>query len=257
MEKNISVENEISNYSNLELNDSKITKYSNPTLTRQEVKIPIKMTIKGYSFFKRSFDILFSFLSIVILSPIFIIAMIIMICSFTYSVIFKDKRIGKNGKSFNVYKFRTMYDDAEKNIEKYLNKEQIKMWNDERKLINDPRVSKIGKILRKTSIDELPQLFNILIGNMSFIGNRPITERELNENYYQSEKDILLTSKPGLSGYWQVYGRENANYKNGKRQELELEYYKHRSLSFDLLLIFKTIPAVFQHHETDCKKIKH
>lgn len=256
MEKNVSIDNNFLNSSNNSTKDSIISKNMHPALTREEIKISIKKTIKGYYFFKRSFDVFFSFLFIIILSPLFLLTTIIMLCSFTYPIIFKDKRIGKNGKIFNVYKFRTMYNDAEKNIEKYLNKEQIKIWEDERKLVNDPRVSKIGKILRKTSIDELPQLFNIFIGNMSFIGNRPIIERELNVNYYESERNILLTSKPGLSGYWQVYGRENANYKNGKRQELELEYYKHRSLSFDLLLVFKTIPAVFKHHETDCKKIK-
>ena len=202
---------------------------------------------KTYDFFKRFFDILFSTLSIIILSFLFLIIVILIAINSPGKVIFKDKRVGRNHKEINVYKFRTMYVDAEANIEKYMSKEEIEKWKIERKIDNDKRITKIGKILRKTSLDELPQLFNIFIGNMSFVGPRPVARNELDANYTKEEQNALLSVKPGLTGYWQAYGRSDVTYKNRKRQEMELAYLRKRSLFFDLKLIFLTIPAVLNH----------
>lgn len=202
---------------------------------------------KTYDFFKRFFDILFSTLSIIILSFLFLIIVILIAINSPGKVIFKDKRVGRNHKEINVYKFRTMYVDAEANIEKYMSKEEIEKWKIERKIDNDKRITKIGKILRKTSLDELPQLFNIFIGNMSFVGPRPVARNELDANYTKEEQNALLSVKPGLTGYWQAYGRSNVTYENRKRQEMELAYLRKRSLFFDLKLIFITIPAVLNH----------
>lgn len=200
-----------------------------------------------YDFFKRFFDILFSTLSIIILSFLFLIIVILIAINSPGKVIFKDKRVGKNNKEINVYKFRTMYADAETNIEKYMTREEIEKWKIERKIDNDKRITKIGKILRKTSLDELPQLFNIFIGNMSFVGPRPVARNELDANYTKEEQNALLSVKPGLTGYWQACGRSDVTYENRKRQEMELAYLGKRSLFFDLKLIFLTIPAVLNH----------
>ena len=136
-----------------------------------------------------------------------------------------------------------MYYDAESNIDKYLTPEQKETWLRERKLDNDPRITKLGRILRKTSLDELPQLFNILFGSMSVVGPRPISTKEL-DNFTDEELEILFTAKPGLTGYWQVYGRSDVDFESGERQRLELEYFSKRSFWFDIGLIFKTIPSV-------------
>lgn len=197
-----------------------------------------------YFFSKYTFDFLVSLISIIILLPAFIIIGIIVKCSSKGPIFFVDKRVGKNEKMIGVLKFRTMYVDAETNIEKYLSPEQIKAWKEERKLENDPRITKIGNFLRKSSLDELPQLFNILIGQMSIVGPRPISKREYDAYYNDEEKKILSTARPGLTGYWQVYGRNEVDYASGERSKLTMEYFKKRSLLLDLKIIFKTFAVV-------------
>ncbi len=211
-----------------------------------------KFVVKGgkiYEFFKRIFDIFASLIAIIILSPLFLIVAIIVKLTSRGPILFKDKRIGKNGKPIIVYKFRTMYIDAEKRIKEYLSKEDYETWCIERKLENDPRITKLGRILRKTSIDELPQLFNILFGSMSFVGPRPICEQELYENYSENERAILLCARPGLTGYWQTHGRSMVSYNSRKRQTLELEYFKLRSIWFDIKLILLTVVVLFKFNE--------
>lgn len=197
-----------------------------------------------YFFSKYTFDFFVSLISIIILLPAFIIIGIIVKCSSKGPIFFVDKRVGKNEKMIGVLKFRTMYVDAETNIEKYLSPEQIKAWKEERKLENDPRITKIGNFLRKSSLDELPQLFNILVGQMSIVGPRPISKREYDAYYNDEEKKILSTARPGLTGYWQVYGRNEVDYASGERSKLTMEYFKKRSLLLDLKIIFKTFAVV-------------
>ena len=136
--------------------------------------------------------------------------------------------------------------DADTNPDKYLNKKQMKQWKKERKVSNDPRVTKFGKVLRKTSLDELPQLFNILFGSISFVGPRPITESELNKNFTEEEKIKLLSVKPGLTGNWAVSGRNKNEYKDHSRQTLELAYVDKASLKTDLNIIIRTFAAVLR-----------
>ncbi len=202
---------------------------------------------KAYYFFKRLFDVVSSFLVICLFSWLILPLFIIQIFVTKGHPIFKDSRIGKNGKPFNVLKFRSMYFDAETNIDKYLSQEQKKQWIEERKLDDDPRITSFGRFLRKTSLDELPQLFNILFGSMSVVGYRPMSEREYFSHFNKYERKILATAKPGLTGNWQVYGRGSADFESGERQKLEMNYFLKRSLIFDLTLIFKTIPAVLKH----------
>ncbi len=214
--------------------------------TNQQSTIIVKGG-KMYAFSKRAFDIVSSFCVILLISLLLLILFIIQIFVTKGHPIFKDKRIGKNGKVINVYKFRSMYYDAETNIDKYLTAEQKEIWLKERKLNNDPRITSFGRILRKTSLDELPQLFNILFGSMSVVGYRPMSKRELDLNFTDEERYVLSHAKPGLTGYWQVYGRSDVDFESGKRQKLEMEYFSKRGFWFDLTLIFKTIPAVLKH----------
>ena len=210
-------------------------------------RIPEK--IKGnlwYDLTKRVFDFISSLLVIFMISPILLIIFIIQLFVTKGHPIFFDKRVGKKGKDIVVYKFRSMYYDAESNIDKYLTPEQKETWLRERKLDDDPRITKFGKFIRKTSLDELPQLFNILFGSMAVVGPRPIARKELS-NFSSDELEVLFKAKPGLTGYWQVYGRSDVDFESGERQKLELEYFSKRGFWFDFGLIFKTIPAVLKH----------
>ena len=210
-----------------------------------------KIVIKGsrtYLFFKRVLDIVVSFISIVFLMAtlIFPIISVLVLISTRGQVIFKDERMGLNKKKIRIYKFQTMFSDAETNLDKYLDENQKKKWQKERKLDDDPRVTKLGKFLRKTSLDELPQLFNILGGSLSLVGPRPITKQELESNFTEYEQNQLMKVKPGLTGYWQVKDRSLATYESGERQKEELYYLPRRGLWFDFKIILLTIPAIFK-----------
>ena len=155
-----------------------------------------------------------------------------------------DNRLKKNGKPFRLPKFRSMYKDAETHPEKYFTNEQLETWKKERKVDRDPRITPFGRFLRKSSLDELPQVFCIFIGKMSVVGPRPITQKELDANYTKEEQEVLMSTRPGLISNWGVNGRNNVAYDNGERQRLELEYFQKRSLWYDFKLIFKSIGVV-------------
>ncbi len=194
-----------------------------------------------YCFIKRFFDILCSFLGIILLSWLFLIIAILVKCTSKGPVFYGHKRIGKKGKEFKVYKFRTMKNDP-RPIEEILTPEQLEEYKRDYKVTNDPRITKVGKFLRKTSLDELPQLFNILIGNMSIIGWRPILQEELDK--YGDLKDLLIKVKPGLTGFWASHGRSDTTY--DERIKMELYYVVKRGLFFDIRVFFDTIFAVFR-----------
>lgn len=193
-----------------------------------------------YDFVKRFADILCSAIAIILLSPFFIIISIAIKATSKGPVIFVHKRVGKNGKEIGIYKFRSMVMNAEALIEKFT-PEQKEEFQKNFKLENDPRITKIGKILRKTSLDELPQLFNILKGDLSIVGPRPIMEVET--EIYGKYKDMLLSVKPGLTGFWAANGRSDTSYK--RRRAMETYYVKNRSLLLDIKIIFKTVISVF------------
>lgn len=194
-----------------------------------------------YRIIKRILSILFSVISIIVLSPLFIIISLIVKISSKGSVFFIHERIGLKGKKFKLIKFRTMVDNAEDMIASF-NPEQKKEWEENFKLKDDPRITKIGKFLRKTSLDELPQLINILKGDMSFVGPRPIVEDEL--SWYGDNKEKLLSVKPGLTGWWAVNGRSDVPYP--ERCDLELYYVDHFSFGLDLKIIIKTFVAIIK-----------
>ena len=202
-----------------------------------------------YLFVKRVFDIIGSIIGIVILIPVTVAVWIARIALKENDgpLFYEQLRYGKNGKMFRMYKYRSMCMNADKKLEKYLEeneeKEDVKYYKKYKKFKEDPRVTKLGKILRKTSIDELPQVINILFGQMSFIGPRPYLSRE-NEDIGSVFNEIVSV-KPGLTGYWQVRGRSNATFED--RIKLDLYYIEHQSLLLDAKIFFKTFKAVLKH----------
>ncbi|MDD7161951.1 MAG: sugar transferase [Candidatus Ornithospirochaeta sp.] len=189
---------------------------------------------------KRLFDIIVSFLGLLILSPLFLLLTILIKCDSKGPVFFIQKRVGRNGKKFGIFKFRTMRINAEELIASFT-PEQLKEWKENFKLKNDPRITRVGKFLRNTSLDELPQLINIFIGNMSLVGPRPIVEEEL--EWYGEKKNVLLSVRPGLTGWWATNGRSEVSYP--ERCDYELYYVYNCSLLLDIKILFKTFSAVF------------
>jgi lipopolysaccharide/colanic/teichoic acid biosynthesis glycosyltransferase/tyrosine-protein phosphatase YwqE len=195
-----------------------------------------------YFITKRLFDIIASLLGLIVISPIFILIGILIRLEDGGAPLFKQERIGKNGKTFKLYKFRSMVKNADEILYKMLEEdtEQTREYKINKKMINDPRITKIGKILRKTSLDEVPQLINVFKGEMSLIGNRPYLPREKEDmgKYY----DDIIKSKPGITGYWQISGRSNITFK--ERLKLESFYSNNINLKMDIKIFFKTFYVV-------------
>lgn len=192
-----------------------------------------------YEFFKRFFDIILSVLALIVLSPLFLVIGIIIKCNDGGPVFFKQIRLTKGGKKFYMYKFRSMCVDAESKLDSLLDKNQ--MEGPAFKMENDPRITKIGKFIRKTSIDELPQLFNIIRGEMTIVGPRPPLLREVKQYtpYHMHRLDV----KTGLSCYRECYGRSNI-HDFDEWVESDLKYIRERSLWVDLKVILLTIKVV-------------
>lgn len=196
-----------------------------------------------YRAVKRAFDICFSAGAFaVLLVPGILLGAAISLDS-PGGPLFRQVRIGKNGKEIRIFKFRSMYSDAHSNPEKYLSKNQLLEWRKEQKVESDPRVTRIGRFIRKTSLDEVPQFINVLIGDMSVIGPRPVTLKETYE--FGEDRDEVLSVRPGITGWWQVNDRNEATWENGKRQELELWYVRNMSVAMDAKVFFLTFCAIF------------
>ena len=194
---------------------------------------------------KRAIDILLSTAAIILLLPIWLLIALAIKIESKGPVIHKTKRLGKNGTFFIKYKFRTMVPNGEEVLQRLLksNPKLREEYEANYKIRNDPRVTRVGKFLRKTSLDELPQFFNILKGEMSLVGPRDIIPPELEQRYGHC-KEKFLSVKPGLTGLWQVSGRSKLPYE--KRVELDMYYIDHQSLWLDLKILVKTIPAVLK-----------
>ena len=194
-----------------------------------------------YEFFKRCFDIVLALLALIILFvPLLIIALVIVIDSPGASPIFVQRRVGKNGRVFNFYKFRSMVPNAESMLKNLLDKNE--MTGPVFKMKEDPRITRIGKFIRSCSIDELPQLINIIKGDMSFVGPRPAIVREV-EQYTDREKQRLCII-PGLTCYWQIQPKRN-DLSFEEWLDLDLKYIRERNFFLDIKIIFKTVGAVF------------
>lgn len=194
---------------------------------------------------KRTFDIMAGLIGCIALIPLTIIVYILNKINKENGPIFYEQlRIGKDGKYFRIYKFRSMVIGADKILNEYLEKNpEAKIeWEENRKLDKDPRITKTGKFLRETSLDELPQVLNLLNSTMSLIGPRPVVDGEIDN--YGENKEKFLSVKPGLTGYWQVNGRSSTNYKD--RMKMELYYVENQSLWLDIKIFFKTFISVIK-----------
>lgn len=211
------------------------------------LKIPTKSYRKRlerpetYKFVKRFFDIVLASIGMIVLSPIFLIISLAIKLESKGPIFFKHTRIGKDGKIIKIYKFRSMVNNAEDMIKEFT-PEQMKEYRENYKLTNDPRITKVGKFLRKTSLDELPQLINIIKGDLSIIGPRPVVADELKKYGTNTRKFLSVT--PGLTGYWAANGRSCTSYE--QRMQMELFYIDNLSLKMDIKVFFKTIEAVIK-----------
>lgn len=194
-----------------------------------------------YDFVKRVFDIVWSLIGLIVLSPVFIILSILVKTTSEGPVFFAHKRVGKGGKTIKIYKFRSMVTNAEELIRQFT-PEQKAEYEKNFKLENDPRITKVGNFMRKTSLDELPQLINILKGDISIVGPRPVMDVET--KIYGNYRNMLLSVKPGLTGFWAANGRSHTTYT--RRRAMEIYYVKNRSVLLDLKIIFKTFISVFK-----------
>ena len=201
-----------------------------------------KNVSKTYVVIKRSIDIVLSILGLLIVSPIFLFITVFYLFGESKGpLIFKQKRFGKDGNIFYIYKFRSMVVNADEKLKS--NKELYGQYlknNYKLEQFDDPRITKVGRVLRKTSLDELPQLINVLKGEMSIVGPRPIVKDELKE--YKHLKGDFLSVKPGITGYWQICGRSDVGYP--ERVDLELYYIYNQALLLDIKIILKTIIVV-------------
>ena len=202
----------------------------------------------GYRFVKRTFDIGLSFCVCAVgLIPGAVL------CAFIAAdtkgaPLYAHERAGRFGRPIHLLKFRSMVADAD-DVEKYLTPAQIEEWHRERKVTNDPRITKLGRVLRKTSLDELPQFFNVLVGQLSVIGPRAITYEELG-NYTHEQQVQVLAVPQGITGAWQSGPRNLATFENGLRQEFELAYARGANLKADWRVFFKTFSVMFGKNKT-------
>lgn len=197
-----------------------------------------------YLFVKRAFDIVASGIFLLLFSWLYLILAVCVKLSDGGPVFYRHKRLGKNGKVIYIPKFRSMKKNADK-IEEMLTPEQLEQYKREYKIDNDPRITKLGNFLRKTSLDELPNIWSIFKGDISVIGPRPLMPDEV-ESKYGDQADKLLSVKPGMIGWWAANGRSNCTYDSGERQKLELYYVDNCSIRLDIKIIFKTIVSVFK-----------
>lgn len=216
----------------------------NEGVVEMEENYSVSLSDKGYAIFKRTFDIIVSLIGILITILILIFVKILyLIKGDKYPIILKQKRIGLNGKIFELYKIRSMIPNAEEYLLNTLLKEDEKIREEylkNKKIENDPRITKIGKVIRKLSIDEFPQFINVLKGDMSMIGPRPYLPYE-KEDMGECYKDIIKV-KPGITGPWQVSGRNNVSFE--KRILIDKEYSQNKSFKTDFKIFFQTFSTV-------------
>ena len=216
------------------------------TIVEQDLKEKTDVGKVVYGVFKRIIDILGGVVGVILLIPVTIGVYIArkILKEDDGPLFYEQLRYGKGGKQFRIYKFRSMCMNADKRLKEYLdqNDEAKKEFEENHKLKNDPRITKIGNVLRKTSIDELPQLINVLKGDMSLIGPRPVVDGEIEK--YGENKNKFLSVRPGITGYWAANGRSDISY--NERIKMELYYVDNISFKLDVKIFFKTISSVIK-----------
>ena len=197
-----------------------------------------------YKFFKRLFDIFVGLLGLIILVPVTMIIKIAYVCTGDYHrIIYGQTRVGKEGKEFRIYKFRSMVWNADEELQTLLKKKKYReQWERYQKIDNDPRITKVGKIIRSGSIDEMPQFLNVFLGQMSLIGPRPLIPGELKAHKGDPKKYYAV--RPGITGYWTTRGRSDVDYED--RLKMEYYYVDNQSFALDIKIFFRTIKAVFR-----------
>jgi len=225
---------------NINFLNSNILEYSN--IRRNTIQIQNKLLIKRNLFIKNSFDKITLLFILPFFAIIHLIIGIVIKLNDGGRIFFKQKRLGKDGKVFEVYKYRTMVENGNEILEEYLKKypDEKEYYELYHKYKDDPRITKVGKFLRATSLDELPQILNVLQGDMSLVGPRPYMTTESQK--LGSNKEFILRTKPGITGLWQVNGRNNLSFQ--ERNELEVWYIKNWSLWADFVILVKTIKVV-------------
>lgn len=191
---------------------------------------------------KRGLDVFISIFALLLIWPVMLV-IALLVRRDGGPAFFAQSRVGRNGRLFKLYKFRSMKVGADK-LEDILSPEELELYRKEYKLQNDPRVTKLGNFLRKSSLDELPQLWNIIRGDMSLVGPRPLLPSELTGNYTPEERQQLMSMQPGLTGYWQAMSRNESSYVTGERQQQELYYVGRVSFKMDMKIIFMTVKRV-------------
>lgn len=191
---------------------------------------------------KRVLDVVISVMALLVIWPLMLIIALV-VKSDGGPAFFAQSRVGRNGRLFKVYKFRSMKLGADR-LEDSLSAEELAEYRKEYKLQNDPRVSKFGNFLRRSSMDELPQLWNIIRGDMSLVGPRPLLPSELTTNYTPEERQMLMSVAPGLTGYWQAVARNESSYATGERQKQELYYIGRVSFWMDVKIVLMTVKRV-------------
>lgn len=219
----------------MSINTTQKSETENPSISQ-------KIKVGTYEFVKRTFDLVCGLIGCLLMLPIALVVKIsYMLTGDFKSIFYTQKRIGKNGKIIGIYKFRSMVHNADEILKELLKDPKYKKeWDENQKFENDPRITKVGKILRKTSLDEIPQFINVVNNDMSLIGPRPLVEGELDA--HKGNHEIYEKVKPGITGWWACNGRSATTYK--KRLELEYYYVNNRSLLLDIKCIVKTITAV-------------
>lgn len=223
---------------------SEYAKNNSIDTSSNDLTIEVENQKVTYLISKRLLDIIGAIIGLIILSLVLlVVALLIKIEDPKGPIFFAQKRVGKNGKEFKMYKFRSMVTDAETKLEELLKYNEVEgaMF----KMKDDPRVTKVGKFIRKTSIDELPQLFNVLKGDMSLVGPRPPLPREVKEYSKYDMQRLLVT--PGCTGLWQVSGRSKLGF--NEMVELDIEYIKNRSIRTDINIILKTFLIIFKNDD--------
>lgn len=198
----------------------------------------------GYRVVKRAFDIAMGVAVLAVaaaLLPLTLTVLVVVAAQTGGSPIYVQERVGRGGRPLRIYKVRTMVADSD-DVEKHLSPDQLEQWRRERKVDADPRIVPVGHVLRKTSLDELPQFLNVLAGQMSVIGPRPITHDEL--AWFGEDAALMLSVPPGITGWWQVSSRNDATFESGARQELELHYARNASLGLDVRIFFMTFASM-------------
>lgn len=197
--------------------------------------------IRLYSVTKKSMDLILSFIGLILLIPVFLILAILVKLDSKGPVFYAHTRKGKNRSDIKIYKFRTMYSNSDEIFESFSD-EQKEEYYKNFKLDNDPRVTKVGDFLRRTSLDEIPQLANVLKGDLSLVGPRPIVEKEICK--YGQYADKLFSVIPGITGYWQSHGRSDTSY--DERVKMDMYYIDNKSILLDIKIMFKTVISVIK-----------